>query len=260
MDPSMGDFTMQLIDPLGNVYTNEGIGEVGYSTQAVLPKAFSPAAAFDLSPNNRFMVESDDVDCCDDHDEHERLASLSHLPYIEPIIPEMSPAVAAGAFSSMAVAPNATTASNIANMTVVSLGSGGLVVTNPIPGEWQFIVTSNNLLNNAVFAVGIAEKPQSVMSWLLWDATTIYVGGEIVMYDGQLYQARWWTHNDKPDGQNAQNPWRHLGDALYMDWRPDIGYVAGSIVLHNGQFYEAIFWAAIGEEPGVNPWGAWRPI
>lgn len=44
-----------------------------------------------------------------------------------------------------------------------------------------------------------------------WTATWVYVGGETVVYQGRLYQAKWWTRGDKPGA--AYGPWLDLGAA-----------------------------------------------
>ena len=36
--------------------------------------------------------------------------------------------------------------------------------------------------------------------------------GDIVLYDGFLFQARWRTQGDRPEVNNAQNPWILIED------------------------------------------------
>ena len=48
-----------------------------------------------------------------------------------------------------------------------------------------------------------------------WTGSTTYEGGEIVLFDGTLYQARWWTQGDSPESAHVDasaSPWRILDD------------------------------------------------
>ncbi len=42
-----------------------------------------------------------------------------------------------------------------------------------------------------------------------WDASTIYTGGEVVSYEGVIYQAKWWTQGDIP-GTQEWGPWEEI--------------------------------------------------
>lgn len=48
-----------------------------------------------------------------------------------------------------------------------------------------------------------------------YESTTAYNGGEQVTYNGDLYQANWWTQNEDPaangGGTNAGDPWTFIG-------------------------------------------------
>lgn len=46
-----------------------------------------------------------------------------------------------------------------------------------------------------------------------WSGQTVYEAGSMVLFDGTLYVARWWTQGDSPEGAyvNADtSPWRAL--------------------------------------------------
>ncbi|WP_341856656.1 carbohydrate-binding protein [Brachybacterium sp. GPGPB12] len=48
-----------------------------------------------------------------------------------------------------------------------------------------------------------------------WTGSATYEGGEIVLFDGTLYQARWWTQGDSPESAHVDastSPWRILDD------------------------------------------------
>lgn len=42
-----------------------------------------------------------------------------------------------------------------------------------------------------------------------WYWNQAYQGGEKVVFDGQIYQAKWWSKGDDPS--NSGSPWKHLG-------------------------------------------------
>lgn len=43
-----------------------------------------------------------------------------------------------------------------------------------------------------------------------WDKSVAYTGGQRVSYNGQLYEAKWWTQGDVP-GSSEWGPWKSLG-------------------------------------------------
>ena len=42
-----------------------------------------------------------------------------------------------------------------------------------------------------------------------WTASSIYTGGELVVRNGKVYEAKWWTRNQVPG--DPYGPWRNLG-------------------------------------------------
>jgi GH18 family chitinase/chitodextrinase len=44
-----------------------------------------------------------------------------------------------------------------------------------------------------------------------WQENTIYTGGEVVLYNGVKYQAKWWTQGDVP-GADEWGPWERISD------------------------------------------------
>jgi chitodextrinase len=49
-----------------------------------------------------------------------------------------------------------------------------------------------------------------VGTYATWTPSWIYTGGEVVQYQGRLWQAKWWTRNQAPGG--LYGPWQDLGD------------------------------------------------
>ena len=46
-------------------------------------------------------------------------------------------------------------------------------------------------------------------SYATWTASWVYTGGEVVQYQGRLWQAKWWTRNQAPG--TPYGPWQELG-------------------------------------------------
>jgi len=49
-----------------------------------------------------------------------------------------------------------------------------------------------------------------------WSATTIYTGGEVVVYNGENYKAKWWTQGNIP-GTEQWGPWELTNDVVIPD-------------------------------------------
>ncbi|GAB4083416.1 lytic polysaccharide monooxygenase [Myceligenerans cantabricum] len=45
----------------------------------------------------------------------------------------------------------------------------------------------------------------------VWDSAAAYLGGAQVSYQGNLYQAKWWTQGEVPSESGEWGPWRDLG-------------------------------------------------
>ena len=266
LPPGADDFTLYLIDPLSNVYTNERhvMEEFG-----IMPESVHAAVASLLLGLDVWYWHSHEGEHGHSHeDEHGRPSGYIDLPFIEPIVPDEShyidsrPARASEPFDS-------------GRMAVTSLGRGGLAVANPIPGEWHFVVVSNSDAT-ALFVAGIAERPSQDagegagdngkdeegdkdggggLDGDAWDTEAIYLEGDAVVYGGLPHIARWWTRGDRPDGHNANSPWLFAGGGA-LPWRDDIPHLEGAMVSFGGREYVSTRWANAGERPGA-AWGPW---
>jgi len=91
-----------------------------------------------------------------------------------------------------------------------------------------------------------------------WNASTVYTAGNTVTYQGNLWQAMWWTQNQKPGDVNG--PWEEIitapdGTAV---WTATRVFTAGDVVVYQGQKYKALWWTR-NQTPG-QPNGPWLPI
>jgi chitinase len=155
------------------------------------------------------------------------------------------------------------------------------------PGQsnvWELVTSSSNPSSGNNSNNQSSEQAQS------WVDSGVYTGGSQVNYQGNLYQAKWWTQGNQPD---LGGPWALLGDYLGTNedevesnqqqetentdtdpvntgeesnptvventgnWDSTKNYLAGDIVTINGKQYQAKWYANAGLDPedGVeNPW------
>jgi len=45
-----------------------------------------------------------------------------------------------------------------------------------------------------------------------WTASGVYTGGQRVVYNGVIYEAKWWTQGDRPDQSGEWGVWKKVGD------------------------------------------------
>ncbi|SKA13095.1 Carbohydrate binding domain-containing protein [Chitinophaga eiseniae] len=44
-----------------------------------------------------------------------------------------------------------------------------------------------------------------------WNASTVYAAGDIVVYKGRMYKAKWWTQGETPGSSTV---WQDLGPVI----------------------------------------------
>jgi uncharacterized repeat protein (TIGR02543 family) len=143
-DSSMGDFSLTLVDPLGRVFNNAQSGAITHS-EILSPQEIESNRVV-ATQKNIFTPPNVASSYAFERERHYELDVLE-INSTEIITP-------------LAVENNFLGFDDL-EMNVVSLGSLGIIITDPIPGEWQFAVTSNNAVDNAAVAIGIAERPQA---------------------------------------------------------------------------------------------------
>jgi chitinase len=134
--------------------------------------------------------------------------------------------------------------------------------------------------------VTVSESKQSVADnpdtspYPLWVESAAYLQGSKIVWQGNVYEAKWWTRGDQPDNpvlQSWETPWKLVGPVLpgekrieqpklpddtYVQWSGDDTYETGQRVLFEGTPYEAKWWtrgdspAAASSDPSSSPWVA----
>jgi chitodextrinase len=77
-----------------------------------------------------------------------------------------------------------------------------------------------------------------------------------VSYQGSVWQALWWTQNQKPG--DPWGPWMEMATAPdgTARWTPSRVFTAGDTVVYQGKKYVAQWWTR-NQEPGT-PYGPWK--
>lgn len=89
-----------------------------------------------------------------------------------------------------------------------------------------------------------------------WDASKVYTSGDKVFYQGSVWQATWWTQNQKPG--DPYGPWQQLSTAPdgTAIWTASRIFVTGDVVLYQGKKYVAKWWTR--NQPPGDQYGPWK--
>ncbi|MGL5541613.1 MAG: carbohydrate-binding protein, partial [Erysipelotrichaceae bacterium] len=89
-----------------------------------------------------------------------------------------------------------------------------------------------------------------------FDPAKIYYGGEIVVYKGEEYKAKWWTQGGTPDTSSAWEKVVKPNEDGTLNWYSGMVCVGGDRVVYNGATYEAKWWTT--STPGSDD--SWKVI
>lgn len=96
-----------------------------------------------------------------------------------------------------------------------------------------------------------------------WNRTTVYQTGDRVTYQGRVYEAKWWTRNEKP-GASPWGAWGEVGTPVvtsqgtFLTWTNSWTYTGGETVAYNGHLWKAKWWTQ-NQKPG-DIWGPWQDL
>ncbi|MEO8538678.1 MAG: chitinase [bacterium] len=118
---------------------------------------------------------------------------------------------------------------------------------------------------------GLTRDDPRTSPYPIWRAAKAYDEGAKVVWQGRVYQAKWWTLNNQPDAPVKhiwETPWRYLGPVLESDrvavragtatdgsrprWSAESVFVAGDEVEYSGKAFKAKWWTQ-GEAPQEDP-------
>lgn len=118
---------------------------------------------------------------------------------------------------------------------------------------------------------GLTRDDPRTSPYPIWRSGKAYDEGAKVVWQGRVYQAKWWTQNNQPDAPVKhiwETPWRYLGPVLESDrvavragaaadgtrarWSAESVFVAGDEVEYQGKAYRAKWWTQ-GDAPQEDP-------
>jgi chitin-binding protein len=111
--------------------------------------------------------------------------------------------------------------------------------TNQVEGLLTIIVTTDDEKEEK--PVTPPEQPVHPTA-PAFDATTVYTGGEIVYFEGNLYEAKWWTLGGNPATSDAWEIIVTRYEDGSTDFRLSATYFGGDLVRFEGNLYRAKWW------------------
>ncbi|RXE88807.1 lytic polysaccharide monooxygenase [Pseudoalteromonas sp. A757] len=88
-----------------------------------------------------------------------------------------------------------------------------------------------------------------------WRADQVYTAGDIAVYQGKSYRAKWWVKGQKPDQSDA---WELVDKSDASNtWNANKAYTGGDRVSYQGVEYQARWWTR-GEQPDTT--SVWRKL
>ncbi|MGF1686596.1 glycosyl hydrolase family 18 protein [Photobacterium japonica] len=130
-------------------------------------------------------------------------------------------------------------------------------VSNKLAGvfSWEYGQDNGDLLNAMNYGIGNLDNdlPTGPDAWL---ASKVYVKGDVVSFNGEIYVAKWWTKDEEPG--NPYGAWEKELPWFDNEWSPTQVYQAGDSVLYYGMIYQAKWWT-LNNEPG-DKFGPWEEL
>lgn len=183
--------------------------------------------------------------------------SGNQAPQLQPIanvsVAELSSVVISASASDADNDPLSFTWSMPTGLSVSGSGSQVTIETSEVTQDTDYVVTltvsDGQEQVSQSFTVTVTDLATGDTTW---SASTVYTGGDTVVYQGGKYRAKWWTKGDQPD---QGGPWEALVDnGQPQSWAANKAYNGGDQVVHNGELYSAKWWTK-GDEPGAsNVW------
>ncbi|MBV7300359.1 glycosyl hydrolase family 18 protein [Enterovibrio paralichthyis] len=136
------------------------------------------------------------------------------------------------------------------------VAKGELALSRGLAGlfSWEYGQDNGDLLNAMNIGVGNTDM-NALPDAEVWQADTVYLTGDKVVFNGDLYQAKWWTQNNVPG--SMYGPWMKVDLSPNGSWSADKIYHAGDRATFNGVLYEAQWWTQNNEPGGkYGPWVA----
>ena len=150
-----------------------------------------------------------------------------------------------------------------AGFELLALAKGVVELKTNIHGE---ICTDSFCYFTSAPSQTIAITILGSCSYAQWSADEVYVAGDLVFHNNQLWRAKWWTLNEEPGTTGQYGVWEALDGcpaatptptppANGDPWLPDVAYQLDDIVSYNGNLYrcQIAHTSMVGWEPDQVP-------
>ncbi|MGL5085792.1 MAG: carbohydrate-binding protein, partial [Clostridium sp.] len=94
----------------------------------------------------------------------------------------------------------------------------------------------------ATKTITVTVKAKEEVSGNTFDPNKIYNTGDVVIYKGHKYTAKWWTQGGVPEGNQAWEKEKVVNPDGTQAYEPGAVYLGGDIVTYNGKKYKAAWW------------------
>ncbi|MGF1683762.1 trypsin-like serine protease [Photobacterium minamisatsumaniensis] len=141
----------------------------------------------------------------------------------------------------------------------------------------DFTIDQTTTTYRAIAVVNVSDTSTPDTCDKVWDTGQVYNSGDVVLWEGKLWQAQWWNQGSNPSSSGEWGVWQltdsaNCGGSLPVPPTPEptpptsgtpyvagASYQSGDIVSHNGATYECLPWpnglwcseSPIYYEPGV---------
>lgn len=104
------------------------------------------------------------------------------------------------------------------------------------------------------YGLSLPQEPEQPADWA---SDQRYTGGDRVSCDGAVWEASWWSQDEKPG--STWGPWQEIAQASdgTAVWKPTRIFTSGDVVEHDGARYVAQWWTR-NQEPTGELWTAWK--
>ena len=109
-------------------------------------------------------------------------------------------------------------------------------------GEYKLtysVTDSNGLETNKTIIITVKSKDANNDTY---DASKIYLTGDVVIYNGKKYKAKWWNQGEAPDKSAAWELIVEANEDGSVNYVQGKAYNGGDIVKYNNKNYKAKWW------------------
>ena len=157
--------------------------------------------------------------------------------------------------------------SSASSLSKMANSSSSVLVSSAISSQ-SSTFSSSSLTSSSL---SLSSSPSSISSSLSsssvaivyeeYNASKIYEAGDRVLYEGIVFEAKWWVQGETPTDEAGSGAWKRITPyESYPQYSIDQIYDVGDRVYYNGLLYEAKWWTK-GDIPSESTAdGPWKKV